>query len=193
MDNAMKDDFLKELANIGLGNAATSLSQMVNSKVRISIPSIGVIPVNAAMDPETYFCAVSMGLQGDAKGALVNIFSDKTSFWIIDKVSGKTDGSTVLFDEEGKSVMSEFANIIGGAFLNSLANFSSFKILPKIPVVFLGKGEQIRDEFEQAINVEVQNALYAKAEILIDEVKIEGRIYLVLDHESFEKIFNKFQ
>ncbi len=189
----MKDDFLKELANIGLGNAATSLSQMVNSRVGISLPSIGVVPVNAVLDSNTYFCAVAMGLQGDAKGALVNVFSDKTSFWIIDKVSGKDCGSTTAFDEEGKSVMSEFANIIGGAFLNSLANFSNFKILPKIPVVFLGMGNEIKTNFEDAIQVEVKEAIFAKAIISIDDVKIEGEIYLVLDNNSFDKLFSKFQ
>ena len=40
--NNMCLDLLKEIGNIGSGNAATSLSQMINMKVDMQVPNIEV-------------------------------------------------------------------------------------------------------------------------------------------------------
>lgn len=190
----MKDDFLKELANIGLGNAATSLSKMVDEKVDISLPSIGVIPVNDLMSAmDGIYCVVMTGIQGDAQGTLISLFSDKTSFFLIDKMMGNSVGSTKEFTADGKSAMSEFANIIGGAFLSSLSNFSHFNLLPKTPETKIADGGTMRESFNEYIRKEVTMAIYARTDIAIAGKKIEGTVYLALDNGSFDKMFKSFQ
>ncbi len=191
---SMKDDFLKELANIGLGNAATSLSQMVNSKVDISLPSIGVVPVSEIFTRnDGIFCIVMTGIQGDIKGKLLSLFSQGTSFWLIDKMSGNPEGTTREFNENGIAAMSEFANIIGGSFLTSLANFSHFNILPKLPETKITDGLTMRERFNDFIFKEVETAIYVRTEISIDGKKVEGSVYLALGKDSFEKMFSSFQ
>jgi len=37
-------DALKEISNIGMGNALTSLSQLVNQKINMSVPQAGFFP-----------------------------------------------------------------------------------------------------------------------------------------------------
>ncbi|MBP2033226.1 chemotaxis protein CheY-P-specific phosphatase CheC [Clostridium algifaecis] len=38
-------DALKEVANIGTGNAATALSQLLNKKVDMNVPFINIVPL----------------------------------------------------------------------------------------------------------------------------------------------------
>ncbi|CAG0972025.1 partial CheY-P phosphatase CheC, partial [Methanosarcinales archaeon] len=40
-----QSDALKEVGNIGIGHATTSLSQMVNKQVGISLPELKLIPL----------------------------------------------------------------------------------------------------------------------------------------------------
>ncbi|HCI30102.1 MAG TPA: CheY-P-specific phosphatase CheC, partial [Fervidobacterium sp.] len=60
-------DAIKEVGNIGTGNAATALSMMLDKKVDISVPQVKVIPISKIPflfdEPEEVVCAVKMGLR----------------------------------------------------------------------------------------------------------------------------------
>ncbi|MCX7730581.1 MAG: chemotaxis protein CheC, partial [Candidatus Caldatribacterium sp.] len=43
--NEMQLDALKEIGNIGAGNAATALSKMVGKRVNMEVPLVRVIPL----------------------------------------------------------------------------------------------------------------------------------------------------
>ena len=42
----MQYDVLKEIGNIGAGNATTALSRMLNIKVDMSVPKVALLPFN---------------------------------------------------------------------------------------------------------------------------------------------------
>ena len=48
--NEMHIDVLREIANIGSGNAASSLSRMLDHPVNLTIPYIGIKGFNEAYD-----------------------------------------------------------------------------------------------------------------------------------------------
>lgn len=188
----IESDFLKELANIGIGHAATSLSDMVNVKVDISLPSMNIISIENIIGMKNQsFCAVTTGIMGDIKGILVTIFSDDTSFWLIDRMFGNPEGTTKEYTEEGRGAMKEFCNIIGGSFLTSLSNFLQFDMMPKIPKIVAGKGYEVKAEFKKFVEEEANDVLTVKTELSMGKKKIEGEIYLILDKESFVKLFKK--
>lgn len=190
--SAMESDFLKELANIGVGHAASSLGDMVKAKVDISLPTMSIISLQNIIGMRNEnFCAVTTGILGDIKGMLVVLFSDKTSFWLIDKMYENPQGTTKEYSKEGKEAMTEFCNIIGGSFLTSLSNFLQLDMMPKLPKIVAGKGYEVKDRFQKFIEEEVKDVLSVKTELFIERKRIEGEIYLVLDKESFEKIFKK--
>lgn len=68
---ALQLDALREVANIGAGHAATALSQMINSTIMISVPTINVsrledVPPQIS-EPEEPVAAVLMHMMGDRK------------------------------------------------------------------------------------------------------------------------------
>lgn len=187
-----KLDFLKEIANIGLGHAGTSLSIMINSRVDISLPQISLIALENVVGMHVNdVCVVKTGFSGEIKGALLIVLSNKTSFWLIDKMSGNKDNTTLEYTDIGKSAIREFTNIIGGAFLTAISNFMQYRLMPKIPEMFTGKGFKIKAEFEKSIKKETENVIYVKTQIFVDKKKIEAELYLLLDKKSFEAMFEK--
>ena len=89
-DGTMLSDFQKdaltEVGNIGIGHATTSLSQMVNKRVWISIPDMKLLPlieVPALVRNEDPVVGVILQLTGDAKGYLLLLLSKKTAKMLI--------------------------------------------------------------------------------------------------------------
>ncbi|MCZ7399050.1 MAG: chemotaxis protein CheC, partial [Candidatus Methanoperedens sp.] len=67
-------DALKEVGNIGIGHATTSLSQMVNKRVWISLPDLKLIPLIKVPDlvkNEAPVIGIILELTGDTKGFLL--------------------------------------------------------------------------------------------------------------------------
>src|SRR4030042_2846306 len=75
-------DILKEVCNVGVGNASIAFSKIMNSKISLSVPSIKVIPIMKITeligDSNTPIVAIYFKILGDSSGDLLMIFS-KTS------------------------------------------------------------------------------------------------------------------
>src|ERR1700716_4392563 len=80
---AIQLDALREVANIGAGHAATALSQMINSTIMISVPTINVsrleeVPPQISA-PEEPVAAVLMHMLGDLTGRTLLVFPKPTA------------------------------------------------------------------------------------------------------------------
>ena len=92
-------DVLKEIGNIGAGNAMTALSQMLNCKVDMKVPQVKLLDFNevgALMGgEEQVMIGVFLGVEGDITGSMMflvnrtaqNIFSIRSlEIWYSRKV-----------------------------------------------------------------------------------------------------------
>ena len=80
-------DILKEIGSIGMGHASTSLSQMLNMKVIMSVPAAYIMTADEAISyfkhrSETCW-AVRLGLQGAAKGNILQLLSKKFAMRVV--------------------------------------------------------------------------------------------------------------
>ncbi len=189
--STMEKDLLKELANIGMGHAAISLSQLVNRNVDISLPELTVIPVGSMCQGDHDIALTASGIAGQVKGLLAIVLSKETAFKLVDQMYGFKDGTTNSYGQDSESALKEFCNIIGGAFLSSLSDFLQLDLMPKIPIFSEGHPSKVREEMKKYIFEEVDDVLSVKTEMYIGGEVFEGRIYLILDASSFEKIIQK--
>ena len=74
-------DYLREVLNIGAGNAATALNQMLYSRVAVKMPQVLALPfpkVPAVLrDPTLPSMCAKMELLGDVKGILFFIVGEE--------------------------------------------------------------------------------------------------------------------
>ena len=124
-------DALRELANIGSGNAGTALSSMIGLPVDISVPHVHALPlaeaVEAVGDPEQEVTAVLIPIVGDI-GAIVMLLFPPGDAERLCVLLGVEPGSEV-----GISALGEIGNILGTSYINSLAGMIGMELEPTPP------------------------------------------------------------
>ena len=129
-------DILKELGNIGAGNATTALSVMVNSKVDMSVPKVALLDFNNITQyigsEETILMGILFMLDGDIRGMMMFLMDLESARHLINRLTG-SEGGSGEFNEMELSAMQEIGNIISGAYISSLATLTNMKIATSVP------------------------------------------------------------
>lgn len=137
--NAMHIDVLKEIGNIGAGNAATSLAQMMNREVDMVTPVVRILDIseadNALGGPETLAAAILVELYGDIHGIMMFVISQEFTKMLLSSLLGQSDVNCMNLSEMQKSALSEIGNIMIGSYANSIATLSKLKIQISVPAV----------------------------------------------------------
>ena len=134
---ALQLDALREVANIGAGHAATALSQMINSTIMISGPTINVsrleeVPPQVSA-PEEPVAAVLMHMLGDLTGRTLLVFPKPTAVRLAELMLKRPHGSSPELGEMEQSAIKEAGNILSSAYMNALSNFMGMMLLPSPP------------------------------------------------------------
>lgn len=131
-------DALREIGNIGAGNAATSLSQMMGSPVQMGIPTVTFLPVEDIAaeigEGDEVVAAMFLGVQGDAPGHMLFVMSEQAARNVVDTLVGgpaHDDG----FTEMEMSALQEVGNIMTGSYLGALAQITGLRLEPTPPAV----------------------------------------------------------
>jgi len=187
-----QNDALREVGNIGIGHATTSLSKMVNKKVSISLPEMKLLPlieVPALVRNEAPVVGVILQLTGDAKGYLLLLLSKSTAKMLIKLIIGESD-ETKGFDEMEVSVLLELANIMGGTYISALSNFLSISIGISTPSQAYDMSDAIVDQVLGLMSPDVNDVLFLKTEFIINEEKIDGKILIFTDPDSLKNMLD---
>lgn len=133
--NAMHLDSLREAGNIGAGNAATSLSKLLDKKIVIKVPKARFATLEEVMEivggPEQLVAAVFLRIEGDVPGSMFLVFSIQEADTLISHLIG--DGEFSLNDEIGKSALQETGNIMVGSYLSALSDFTGLNLFQTPP------------------------------------------------------------
>jgi chemotaxis protein CheC len=140
IDN-MQYDVLREIGNIGAGNATTALSQMINSKVSMNVPKVELLEFKELSDivggAERIVVGILFTLEGDIDGMMMFMMDKEASKHLVDILLGNLQSSEIVdgddFSEMGLSALNEIGNIISGAYLSSLSSLTNLTITPSIP------------------------------------------------------------
>ncbi len=185
-----QEDALKEVGNIGIGHATTSLSQMVNKQVGISLPDLKLIPlikVPTLIKNEDPVIGIVLELKGDAKGFLLLLLSKRTAKLLIKLVLGESDEAKG-FDEMETSVLKELGNIMGGTYITALSNFLSISIGLSTPSDVYDMSGAIINQVICLMCQDVDDVLFLKTEFDINSEKIDGTILIFTDSTSLTRM-----
>lgn len=138
----MTMDVLKEIGNIGTGNAASALATMLDTKVDIGLPKCELIPfsqITRAYDsPEHMVIGVLVQLSGDMDGFIMLVLEIESACELI----GILTGEEVKCDTEDYDALletlrpiEEIGNILIGAYLSAIAGMTNMRITPSVPAL----------------------------------------------------------
>ncbi|MBN2367878.1 chemotaxis protein CheC [Candidatus Woesearchaeota archaeon] len=190
--NEMDMDTLREVGNIGVGNAATALSKVLNKKIKIVVPETKFIPLNQFSQefgsPDRLVTAVYFKIQGDVAGESVFLFTHEDTLKLIDLLMGRELGSTKIIDDLNISALKEMTNIFSGAYLTALSNLINLKILPSIPHIANDMLQSLFDFVLAKVSTYATNILTVKTKINIEGNDIGGDFMLFFEVESYKRI-----
>lgn len=183
-------DVLKEIGNIGAGNATTALSQMLNTKVDMAVPQVKLMEfkeVGTTMGGEDQLVAgIYLGVEGDITGSIMFIQRKESARNMVSKLMGmEIQGED--FDEMELSALKEIGNIITGAYLNSLSTLTNLCIYPSVPELCIDMAGAIMSVPAIEFGTIGDRILMIQTDFA-DDADMSGYFILMPDEESYDKI-----
>ena len=183
-------DILRELGNIGAGNATTALAEMLQCKVDMSVPKVGLLEfkeVGTAMGGEEQIMAgIYLGVEGDITGSIMFLLEKNSARFLVSKLMGmEMEGDD--FSEMEFSALKEVGNIITGAYLNSLSSLTNLKIFPTIPDIAVDMAGAIMSVPAIQFGAVGDKMLLIQTQFF-DDVAIDGYFILIPDLDSYGKM-----
>lgn len=182
-------DALKEVANIGTGNSATALSQLLGKKIDMSVPHINIVPFEEIMNEigEEIAVGVLVRVLGDTPGNILFILNKSTALDLVQRLTGMEEEE---LSEMGNSVMCEVGNIISTSYMNAIAKFTNLTIIPSVPAVSYDLlGAILSTTFIEAGQFN-EHVLDIETVFKEDGSEISGHFYYIPMPGSLEKILN---
>ena len=186
-------DVLKEIGNIGAGNAMTALSQMLNCKVDMQVPQVKLLEFKDMATlmggEEQLMVGVFLGVEGDITGSIMFIIELEAARHLLEKLMGMSLAEGDTLDEMETSAMKEVSNIITGAYLNSLSSLTNLKIYPSVPYLAVDMAGAILSVPAIQFGTTGDKILLIQSQFS-DDVTIDGYFVLMPDLESYDKILH---
>ena len=130
-------DVLKEIGNIGAGNATTALAQLMNTKIDMSVPKVSLVPFNGISEiigsEETVLVGILLGLSGDVNGMMMFLLKERSAHNLVNMLLGYPMDRDIPFDEMELSALNEIGNIITGSYLSALSGLTNLVINASVP------------------------------------------------------------
>jgi len=183
-------DVLKELGNIGAGNATTALAQMLNCKVDMKVPQVKLLAfdeVGTLMGGEEQIMAgIYLCVEGDITGSIMFLLKKEAARHLVSKLMGmELPGDE--FGEIETSALKEIGNIITGAYLNSLSTLTGLKIYPSVPDLTIDMAGAILSVPAIEFGTLGDKLLLIQTQFT-DDYDLDGYFIYVPDLESYAKI-----
>lgn len=183
-------DGLKEIVNVGGGNAATSISQMINSRVDMDVPEVEVMAYDElyqkiiADDVEMH--AVLSKIVGDIDGALLFVISDESGQKIAKMMLGSDDNPS---NEIIASAVTELTNILFNSFLRAIGDMLQIQLIASLPISRYDFFGAIISSAYMAFDHYDEQILVIHNEFTYNNENLDASLFLIPGEGVLDKIF----
>ena len=114
-------DIIKEVSNIALGNSATSLSELLNARISMSVPNINIESIGDFISSinETEVIGKILILKGQIEGSILILFDIDTAKKIVSNIGQGKLLSQDKLDDIKVSFIEEVCNIVGSTYIRN--------------------------------------------------------------------------
>ena len=194
--NDMHIDALREIGNIGSGNAASALSTMLCCPVNISVPTVQVLDYNDAVEqmggPEQMIVGSLISLEGDVQGMILFLLQKNFSSMMIKTLLCAEEAPEMeSIDEMGYSVIQEVANIMAASYLNAIGSLTGLTIgmsTPSLCIDMLGAILSVPAIYYANISDKI---IYIQDEFSGHDFRAPSHILLIPDMDPLKNIMGK--
>ena len=135
--NGLELDTIREMGSIGMGNAATALSNMLGCEVRIDLPEVRIMGYNEAIDwiggPEVITAGVLVHMSGELNGIMLSVQQMGFVNLVLERMIGQTVENYEELTELDSSALVEVGNIMISTFINALCSLADISTRLTVP------------------------------------------------------------
>ena len=187
----MQFDVLKEIGNIGAGNATTALSQMINMKIDMNVPKVALVPLSDISgiigSEEMVIVGIMLGMEGDITGTMMFLLKVDSAHRIVNLLMGTDSAPDAEFGEMEYSALGERGNIIAGSYLSALSSLTGLKIVATVPAMTIDMAGAILSVPAIEYGKIGDKVLFIETQLGEDDF-LNGYIVMVPEVDSYGKI-----
>ncbi|QQY78939.1 chemotaxis protein CheC [Keratinibaculum paraultunense] len=202
--NSLMYDVLREIFNIGVGKAASMLSEIVDKRIMLDIPNIIILGSEEKEEITKHFSSLPQGalmissikfgdrLTGEANllfpankmRTFVNLCMDQPEY---------IEGDNLVFTDMDLDVIREIGNIMLNSIIGEIGNILDVSLKYTLPKVKIFDKDNLKNDIKSK---EEFCILLLYVTFVIADVKIEGAIIIDLTLDSLkelQKMINKME
>ncbi len=185
-------DVLKELGNIGAGNATTALSQMIDKKIDMGIPQVNIVEFKDLADvlggAENPVVGILLNVEGNINGMMMFVLEQHSAHNLVNLLMNRDINAFEDFSEMDLSAIKEIGNIISGAYLSSLSALTNLKIISSVPYMAIDMAGAILSVPAIEFGKVGDRALLIQTDFGEGQNKVYGYFILIPDIDSYKTI-----
>ncbi len=197
--NPQQIDVMREIGNIGAGNAATALSKILDRKVDMSVPEVKVVPLSSVSEilgaPETPFVGGLVDMGGGLRGQILLLLGIREAYIIASILIGRdtkdaTDVEITALTELDLSALYEITNILSGSYLSAISSLTNLDISMSIPYMSVDMAGALLSLIALECGQTDDSALFFETRFLDDKDDMTCYFFLLPDKESYGKLMD---
>ena len=197
-----QEDMLKEIGNIGTGNAVTALSRLVKKKIDVTLTDVGIIPLDELPDqfggPKEKVCGIFCHIDQPSQATILNIFEMQPLMKMIADLAGKKSKIDPIkvkskkdLDKFAISTIVEMGNIMAGHYASALADLLGTKLMIDIPEFTMSQAGEIGEFLSKELKSIAEFFIIIKTSIKVSDLKLKGMFFFIPDLETLKTFFDK--
>ena len=188
--NTIHLDVLREIGNIGAGNAVTALAKMINKKVDMAVPKVKILGFkevsNILGGEEIEVIGILLSVSGDLKRNMMFTLDISAARTLVNILLGDDTNNSMEFDEMELSALKEIGNILTASYLSALSTLTNLRILPSVPALAKDMAGAILSVPAIEFGKVGDSVLYIETEFSEGITKVLGDFLLIPDVESYD-------
>ncbi len=194
--NNVQLDILKEVSNIGMGHAATALSQLIGQPVMLRIPHVTITEISQVPDhlggPEKLMVGITLRILGDARGSIMLLFPQESAHRLLCCLLGKQEKGLVM-NELTVSALKEVGNILASAYLSALGSLLNKTLIPSVPMLAYDMAGAVVDYVLIELSENSDLALMVETDFIGEaspDFAVKGHFFLLPDPATLDIFLN---
>jgi len=201
----LQKDALKEIGNIGAGNAANALAGLINKRVDINIPSVQIIELDKYLEGITKhdykLFTMWSNITGDNKATILVIFKITDVLKLVSiMIEGLEESKTILSENDINSIddlpelyasaLNELGNILANHYSSALGSLLELNIRADPPGMSVDIGKQLHDTISEKAGLFKGVSLLIGTTIMVKDLIASGSCVFIPDPTTMDKLLD---
>ena len=189
-------DIIREVINIGSGEAAVALSSILGSRILIKVPEISILTIPEVepfiqREMRSLGVYISQDFNGPFRGKALLCYTRDCSRTLLEQLTGQPAVTTHLSEAE-ESTLQEIGNILMVSCLTTIADMIDGRILFQIPQVTEGVSDTFFAHLVGELNG-YDRAVLTKNKLSVQDQEIDGYLFVMLGVSDFERLVERLE